>query len=466
MLSCILVSIFFFYLLIYFLSFVHRPKVYSKSSEVKAFASSLIFPMFLMPSGIMNSIIQLCRKVHIHKNVVKESIVIDVDSDAKILIDVYEPSQPIRKSKIDSAFNMKPHSQVMMLFCFLKFSSRIFFNLILGLLIRIGCKRFWGVFWCFKISILRSFRPFTPRAMKCMIITIRNRLNKNNENIKKLQNQTNKKHIKNLDKYEMNISTTCSNFIKDNVLLIHGLNGTSNSTYIKGMANTFLERNCRVFCFNARGALLPPTTNMFNHIGMTADVVKVVDYILSHYKGDLSLVGFSMGANWVGKFLGDHVDYSRIKMGVGVCCPFDFLSLNSYFKNGFFKRMLYYGMLQNYKRYLKRSLAFPLDFSDCKMIEDIDMKLLDEIYKCNSLEEHYRNSSCIKVLECINVPTLFLSAIDDPIIPKTIIPSFLANKNPNLSFVLVRGGHLGFFSNGEKTIAEIMVGRFYDIHSS
>ena len=123
-------------------------------------------------------------------------------------------------------------------------------------------------------------------------------------------------------------------------------------------------------------------------------------------------------------------------------------------------------MFLNYKRYLKRSLAFPIDLSDCKIIEEIDSKFLNEIYKCRTLEDHYRNSSCIDVLENIKVPTLFLSSIDDPIIPKNIVPVFLSNKNPNLNFVLIRGGHLGFFSNEEKTVAEVLVGKFYDIFSN
>ncbi|KAM0679804.1 hypothetical protein GINT2_001976 [Glugoides intestinalis] len=233
------------------------------------------------------------------------------------------------------------------------------------------------------------------------------------------------------------------------------------------MANVFLEKNCRIFCFNVRGVAFANTSNTFNHIGHIKDIEKVVNYILENYKGKLSLIGFSMGANWVGIYLGKHLKNDRIKLGVGVCCPFDFHGLRKYYKYSILGRLLNYFMVNNYKRYLKRSLSrLPVGIEKCSMMEEIDLLLLKEVHDCDNLEDFYKKNSCINYIDNIDVPMLFLSASDDPIIPNWIIPFYKYKTNENLSFLHLRGGHLGFFANDNKTNAEIFVGNYFDIISS
>lgn len=446
------------YALLYVILYVHKPQIYTECPKVKALGSRLVFPMFLMPSGFLNSVIQLVRKVDVKQiNATKISKIVEVD-EGRILLDIYEPSESFKKSNL----NIFPSTQFFLIFCLSKFISKTAVQTTVLLITRIGGKKLQKVVLHLKVAKKGLFKLFGAKYMRLIILDLSKKLNKNTL-LKMKKSNDFKNEMGSCDSI---IESMCAAPKRENILLIHGLNGTSNSTYIKGMANVFIERGCRVFCFNVRGALIPPTTNMFNHIGMTSDVDHIVNYILANYEGNLSIIGFSMGANWVGKLLGDRKNFDRINMGICVCCPFDFESLKNLVGKNIFRKVLYYGMVLNYKRYLKRSLANPMDFSKCRSIEEVDSKLLNDVYKCDSLKDYYRKSSCVRVLENITIPTLFLSATDDPIIPKNIIPVALASKNPNLSFILTKGGHLGFFNNGEKTLAETLAGQFYDIYTT
>ncbi len=253
---------------------------------------------------------------------------------------------------------------------------------------------------------------------------------------------------------------TSNTDIKVNILLIHGLNGTANSTYIKGMANVFLQKKCRVFCYNVRGALHPPKSNVFSHHGLTSDIKFTVEHILKNYNKKIILIGFSLGSNWVAKFLGEY-NHPRIVAGIGICCPFDYNYLRSYYKKSKKSKFINYFITKNYKRYLKRSMINPPDFSKCRYMEEVDKMILSFLGEKN-LDDFYRKSSCIIYISKIKVPFLFINTIDDPIIPKEVIPIKSCLKNKNIGVVLLRGGHLGFFTNKKDTMAEVIVSEFYD----
>ncbi len=105
----------------------------------------------------------------------------------------------------------------------------------------------------------------------------------------------------------------------------------------------------------------------------------------------------------------------------------------------------------------------PINMDSCRLLEDIDKALLGISIEYESLDEFYKKSSCIELLHNVTVPMLFLCASDDPLIPKWIIPVKKHENNKNLSFLILKGGHLGFFANRKKTNAEILVGEYYDI---
>lgn len=262
-----------------------------------------------------------------------------------------------------------------------------------------------------------------------------------------------------IDIYEPYHGHPCSS-IRDNIVLVHGLNGSSRSTYIKGMANVFLKKNCRVFCYNARGTLHPPKSDRFCHHGLTSDLQYTVEYILDNYDGSVSLIGFSLGSNWVAKLMGEYTN-NRIRLGIAVCCPFDFSFLTSYFKNNYYSQFINYYMCRNYKRYIRRSMLNPINLDNCVFLDEIDTTLLC-IFEKGNLEEFYTESSCAFYIDKIDKPMLFINTDDDPVIPKQVIPIKTCLANENVGVVVLKGGHLGFFTNQHETTAEIIASEFFD----
>lgn len=362
--TCLFLCILAIYTAVYYRKHVYKIRIFSDNPIIKAIRQRRVFPLYFVPYGILQTVLQLFRRVKIKNSSSLTSFIINVESGGEILVEVYEPV---------------PESVIK---CFCGFGKK--------------------------------HRPSYGQANEC-----------------------------------------------ENVLLIHGLNGSSRSTYIIGMANVFLRRGCRVFCYNARGARIPPKSNLFSHHGLTADLLATVEYILSHYSGFISLVGFSLGSNWTTKLLGEYSN-ARIRMGIAICCPFDFAYLSSYFRDELFKtRCVNYFMSRNYKRYLRKSMVSVGDLKKYKYIDEIDASLLS-IFGKGSVAELYKESSCIGYIDKINVPFLFMNAEDDPIIPYKVIPFSKCMANKNTGVVLVKGGHLGFFTNGSETTAETVAGEFYD----
>lgn len=424
-----IVMVFAAYNAIYFRRFAHRPKIYSRNARVMEIYSKVIYPLYFLPSGILHTVYQLYRRISIIEGATRKSVVLDMADNASVLVDIFDPPAPSRRVR-------KP-------------SSAGRFRLKNILLVAV---------------MLKIVKLFILKVSNIMMGGVKGQ--KNARHLCSNGEVSHRKRTNCRKKDSVQLGTeTCEDIVKNNVLLVHGLNGSSNSTYIKGMTNVFLKKNCRVFCFNARGSRLPPKTNKFSHIGLTSDIETVVEYILGSYSGDLTLIGFSMGANWIANLLGDCKSHDRIKMGVGVCCPFDFFGLKSHYTSTLYGLYLNHCMANNYKRYIKRSMIDPIDLSSCKYIEEVDRFFLRSVFDTDDLDEFYRKSSCVGVLGNIRKPFLFLSSSDDPLVPVSVVPVEACKENGNISLIIIKGGHLGFFTNGKETMAEIIVGKYYNIIS-
>lgn len=249
--------------------------------------------------------------------------------------------------------------------------------------------------------------------------------------------------------------------IRKNVLLVHGFNGSSNSKYIIGLSHHFRKAGYRIFCFNARGTKEILNNSIFFHIGWTVDLHVAVEFILHNFGGSLEIYGFSMGGNWVTKYLGEKQCLSpRIIKGGAICLPFDFFKIEKWMENEkwiYRKRFLNNILTRNFFKYIKRNKeifknAVDLDLLfKCKSLRDIDTILTKKIFNIKSLNEYYQQESSVRHLKNIKIPFLILNSKDDPIIPEFIIDKTECLKNKNILLVVTPyGGHLGFLKNSLK----------------
>ena len=91
------------------------------------------------------------------------------------------------------------------------------------------------------------------------------------------------------------------------VILSHGLEGHSDKSYMRGMANQFLANGWDALSWNCRSCSeeinLKPT--LYHH-GATADLEDVIHHVLKKGYQEIALVGFSLGGSLVVKYLGEN----------------------------------------------------------------------------------------------------------------------------------------------------------------
>ncbi|KAK1348909.1 hypothetical protein LUQ84_002046 [Hamiltosporidium tvaerminnensis] len=256
--------------------------------------------------------------------------------------------------------------------------------------------------------------------------------------------------------------------IPNNVILVHGFNGSSYTSYIRNLALHLSNENFRVFGFNARGVtnLLESTT--FFHIGWTEDLHVLVNYIIDNYTGYISIIGFSLGGAWTVK-ISSEITNPRFKCGVAVSVPLDFIKIKEYMLKPV-QRKLYNRMLTNkFKQYfIKNWKVFEKekfkmkDLLKCQTIQDIDLYFTSKVFKFKDLESYYEDFSGKKFIPKIKIPFMILNSVDDPLIPEFSIPKKKCEENENIFLVLFsKGGHVGFLGNNfYKTYTEEVVVEF------
>ena len=116
------------------------------------------------------------------------------------------------------------------------------------------------------------------------------------------------------------------------LILCHGLEGSSRSKYIQGTARYFSERGWDVLAINYRGCSGEMNRKLtFYHMGYTEDLETTLKET-SQYK-KVALVGFSLGANLVLKYLGEREEYPKnLICGVAVSPPCELVSNSVQFR--------------------------------------------------------------------------------------------------------------------------------------
>lgn len=242
------------------------------------------------------------------------------------------------------------------------------------------------------------------------------------------------------------------------VLLIHGLEGSSNSNYIVSHANHFNNLGLDVVCFNLRGCsgednLLLSTY----HSGKTEDVDFVVNHLLDSYSYDnLIIVGFSLGGNLTLKYLGEKGNQisSTIKGGIAVSVPVHIASAEKEMdklKNKFYMEMFFKTMKS---KVLEKSMKFPeFELDKKKLYKATKFKHLETLYTCpvfgfDSPEDYWNKASSKPYLLKTKVPTLLINAKDDSFLSRQCYPYEEAKKSDYFFFEETKfGGHCGFMTS-------------------
>ncbi|KAL6213815.1 hypothetical protein ACLB2K_013254 [Fragaria x ananassa] len=111
------------------------------------------------------------------------------------------------------------------------------------------------------------------------------------------------------------------------VLAIPGLTSDSESPYIKHLAFNTAQKGWNVVVTNHRGlGGVSITSDCFYNAGWTEDLRAVINHLHHEYpKAPLYVVGTSIGANILVKYLGEDGDSVPVAGAVAICSPWDLL---------------------------------------------------------------------------------------------------------------------------------------------
>lgn len=265
------------------------------------------------------------------------------------------------------------------------------------------------------------------------------------------------------------------------ILMFHGLEGGVHSHYVRAM---FREARARgwgadLMIFRTCGSE-PNRLPRSYHSGETGDPAFVIDQITTEFPhAALGLVGVSLGGNVLCKLLGERgVSLPKQVVGaVAISVPFDLARASRHIGRGFgavyersFLRSLIPKALEKVERHTE--LGTLAAVANARTIWEFDDTFTAPLHGFASAADYYSRASSLPFLEGIRVPTLLLSAVDDPFLPPDVLEQVrtVAHKNSALTLEFPdRGGHVGFTAGrwpwnpwyyGEWRAAEFLANRF------
>lgn len=238
------------------------------------------------------------------------------------------------------------------------------------------------------------------------------------------------------------------------VIILHGLEGSSQSTYIKDVVNYLKSKKIAVAALNFRSCSGEDNLKLQSyHSGKTDDLDTTIRYISQNYKyQNLCLLGFSMGGNIVLKYVGETTQLNpkiQCTMAVSVPCDLAGSSLELSKKRNFI-------FMQRFLRSLKKKTFQKLEkhphaniqktsVENARSFFDFDGAVTAPIFGFKSAPDYWKKNSCKPFLSKINTPTLLINALDDSFLSKSCHPFEIAKKSTYFNFMPTTfGGHVGF----------------------
>lgn len=240
------------------------------------------------------------------------------------------------------------------------------------------------------------------------------------------------------------------------LLLLHGLEGSERSHYVGGTMAEAARRGwgADLMIFRSCGDE-PNRLPRFYHSGETSDLAHVVERLLGEDPaGPLLLAGVSLGGNVLLKWLGERGPAvpPQVRGAAAVSVPYDLARGSRHISRGFsrvyeahFLRSLRRKALEKLERY--PGLFDPARLERARTLWEFDDVITAPLHGFRDAADYYERSSSIRFLHGIRVPTLLLSARDDPFLPPEVLDDVraIAERNPALTAEFVeQGGHVGF----------------------
>lgn len=246
------------------------------------------------------------------------------------------------------------------------------------------------------------------------------------------------------------------------LLIVPGLTGHGDELYCKNSAQAALSSGFDVCVTNHRGGSKTPLTSPKLYCaGSSWDFKEALSYLSQKYpQKQFYAIGFSLGANILGKYQAEEGKESRLKAAVCVNGPMDMLAASRHLERmwfGMFSKVL----AGNIKRRIEEhedclamieeahEIDVKRELRRSRSLKEVDHHVTSRLFGFESADEYYEKTGCGQMIHKIRSPTLFIQSKDDTIVGGNCYPQpeeFLKNENTVL-LVTQAGGHIGYYES-------------------
>jgi predicted alpha/beta-fold hydrolase len=240
------------------------------------------------------------------------------------------------------------------------------------------------------------------------------------------------------------------------LVLVHGLEGSSESGYMRGAAELAFLAGLNVLRVNQRtcGGTEELTPTLYGS-GLSGDYAAILSELIERDRlPAIFFAGYSMGGNLVLSMAGKlGADAPHELRGIcGVCPTIELASCvealgrpaNLLYQRHFVSKLK--------ARLRRKARTFPGKFARDAVARVRTVRAFDDVvtaphFGYRNADDYYYRASASRVMDRIAVPTLIITAQDDPVVPCEIFRGAAVNENRHLAVLAPQhGGHCAFIS--------------------
>ncbi len=240
------------------------------------------------------------------------------------------------------------------------------------------------------------------------------------------------------------------------LLGLHGLEGSSQAHYMRGLADKAYAAGLNAVMLNQRncGGTEGLSAGLY-HSGLSADPRAVITELTTLDRlPALAVAGYSLGGNVALRLAGDYGPDTppQVRAIVAVSPTINLgLCVEALERRS---NLLYeWNFVRNLKSRMRRKdRAWPGRFDLSRLrgvrtVREFDERFTAPHHRFRDADDYYYRASSLRVIDRIQVPTLILSARDDPFVPAEQFSDPALAANPHITLQVTRhGGHCGYYA--------------------
>ncbi|GDY26766.1 hydrolase [Agarivorans sp. Toyoura001] len=235
------------------------------------------------------------------------------------------------------------------------------------------------------------------------------------------------------------------------VVVFHGLEGSVNSPYAKGILQACQQQGWRAVVMHFRGCS-GKANKLWRgyHSGEIGDATACIAHLQQQFpNAPLLALGYSLGGNMLVNYLAK-TPSSPVKAAVIVSPPLHLAACSERLQQGFSK-IYQHHLLSRMKDNLVKKIAQthqaplkPQQVQQWRNFVEFDEHYTAKAHGFKGAADYYQRCSGLPLLKDIQHPTLLIHAADDPFMDQRVIPNTSQLSKAVEYRLSDTGGHVGF----------------------